>query len=108
MVLSFLGQDIIDLRLFLSIQLSTLQLSQASAGLPGFDKSFSREIVGLTGWISVFTYSAISLRPEFGDICIYMYLFTQLFNSPFFDAFNEFQKQMRNVLLIADLGKLCK
>lgn len=49
MVLSFLGQDIIDLRLFLSIQLSTLQLSQTSAGLPGFDKSFSREIVGLTG-----------------------------------------------------------
>lgn len=70
MVLSFLGQDIIDLRLFLNIQLSTLQLSQASAGLPDFDKSFSREIVGLTGWTSVFTYSGISLRPEAGDIIV--------------------------------------
>lgn len=49
MVLSFLGQDIIDLRLFLNIQLSTLQLSQASAGLPDSDKSFSKETVGLTG-----------------------------------------------------------
>lgn len=45
MVLSFLGQDIIDLRLFLNIQLSTLQLSQASAGLPDFDKSFLEKLL---------------------------------------------------------------
>lgn len=52
MVLSFLGQDVIDLRLFLNIQLSTSQLPQPSSGLPDFDKSFNREIFGLT-WISV-------------------------------------------------------
>lgn len=79
MVLSFLGQDIIDLRLFLNVQLSTLQLSQASAGLPDFDKSCSREIVGLTGWI--FTYSGISLRPEAGDIIVFTCIYLPSFST---------------------------